>query len=50
MLRYRAPDPPAVGAPAPAADVELPTLDGGGMRLEDLRGRPLLLTFLRHAG
>jgi peroxiredoxin len=28
----------------------LPALDGGVMRLEDLRGRPVLLTFLRHAG
>lgn len=43
------PRPPAVGAPAPP--LELEALGGGGpMRLEDLRGRPLLLTFLRHAG
>jgi hypothetical protein len=28
----------------------LPALDGGLMRLEDVRGRPVLLTFLRHAG
>jgi peroxiredoxin len=34
----------------PAPELTLPDLDGGTMRLEDLRGRPLLLTFLRHAG
>lgn len=39
---------PQVGEPAPA--LELPTLAGGGFRLEDERGRPVLLTFLRHAG
>lgn len=40
--------PPTVGAPAPA--LSLPTLAGSGFRLEDTRGRPVLLTFLRHAG
>jgi peroxiredoxin len=40
--------PPCPGDPAP--DFELPTLDDGPLRLEDLRGRPVLLTFLRHAG
>ena len=39
---------PALGSPAP--ELDLPTLDGGRLRLEDLRGRPLLLTFMRHAG
>ncbi len=39
---------PAVGAPAPS--LSLPTLAGSGFRLEDSRGRPVLLTFLRHAG
>jgi peroxiredoxin Q/BCP len=39
---------PAVGDPAPGFD--LPELGGGRLRLEDLRGRPLILTFLRHAG
>ena len=39
---------PAAGQPAPV--LELPELDGGQLRLEDLRGRPVLLTFLRHAG
>lgn len=40
--------PPRVGEPAPP--LELPTLDGGSLRLEDLRGRPVLVSFLRHAG
>lgn len=40
--------PPREGDRAPA--LEGPTLDGGYLRLEDLRGRPVLLTFLRHAG
>jgi peroxiredoxin len=40
--------PPSVGDPAP--ELALPALDGGLLRLEDLRGRPVLLTFLRHAG
>ncbi len=40
--------PPPAGAPAPA--LSLPTLAGSGFRLEDRRGRPVLLTFLRHAG
>ncbi|GAC1318708.1 MAG: hypothetical protein NVSMB25_08490 [Thermoleophilaceae bacterium] len=40
---------PAVGDPAPA--LALPLLDGSGsVRLEDLRERALILTFLRHAG
>jgi hypothetical protein len=37
-----------VGDPAPP--LALPTLAGSGFRLEDERGHPLLLTFLRHAG
>jgi peroxiredoxin len=41
--------PPSAGDPAP--ELGLPTLDGGGpLRLEDIRGRPAILTFLRHAG
>lgn len=43
-----APVAPRPGDRAPALD--LPTWDGSGFRLEDARGRPLLLTFLRHAG
>ena len=39
---------PTVGAPAPPLD--LPLLDGGGFDLASLRGQPVLLTFLRHAG
>lgn len=39
---------PAVGEPAPPLD--LPTIGGGRLRLEELRGRPVLLSFLRHAG
>lgn len=38
---------PAVGAPAP--DIDLPTLDGGRVRLADHDG-PVLVSFLRHAG
>jgi peroxiredoxin len=41
--------PPSAGDPAP--ELDLPTLDGDGpLRLEDVRGRPVILTFLRHAG
>lgn len=39
---------PHVGEPAPP--LALPAIGGGGFRLEDARGRPLMLTFLRHAG
>jgi peroxiredoxin len=39
---------PSAGSQAP--ELELPTLDGGLLRLEDERGRPVILTFLRHAG
>jgi peroxiredoxin len=39
---------PEVGDPAPP--LELQTLEGSGFRLEDERGRAVLLTFLRHAG
>ncbi len=35
------PDP--IGAPAPG--FELPTLDGGALALEELRGQPVVLTF-----
>jgi peroxiredoxin len=37
-----------LGSAAPA--LVLPTLEGGGFDLEDLRGRPVLVCFLRHAG
>ena len=39
---------PAVGEPAPL--LELPDLEGRELRLADLRGRPVLVSFLRHAG
>ncbi len=42
------PSPLQVGQPAPP--LELPTLDGGLLRLADLRGRAVLVSFLRHAG
>jgi hypothetical protein len=42
------PRPPAPGDPAPPLD--LPVLGGGGLDLEGLRGRPVLVSFLRHAG
>ncbi|MBW3578551.1 MAG: peroxiredoxin family protein [Actinobacteria bacterium] len=41
-------DAPAVGDPAPPLIV--PQLEGGDFRLEDHRGRPVLVSFLRHAG
>ena len=40
--------PPSVGQPAPRLD--LPVLDGDRLRLEDRRGQPVLVSFLRHAG
>jgi hypothetical protein len=42
------PDPPAPGDPAPPLD--LPVLGGGRLDLVALRGGPVLVTFLRHAG
>jgi peroxiredoxin len=40
--------PPVAGAPAPP--LELPTIDGDIVRLTDLRGHAVLVSFLRHAG
>ncbi|MDQ4142402.1 MAG: peroxiredoxin family protein [Actinomycetota bacterium] len=40
--------PPDVGDAAPP--LELPSLDGRDFRLADLRGRPVIVSFLRHAG
>jgi hypothetical protein len=40
--------PPAPGDLAPPLD--LPLLDGGWLDLAALRGGPVLVTFLRHAG
>ena len=39
---------PAVGDPAP--ELDLPTVDGRRIRLSDLSGRPVIVSFLRHAG
>ena len=39
---------PVVGEPAPP--LALPTLDGEPVDLRGLRGRPVLVSFLRHAG
>lgn len=39
---------PQVGRPAPP--LELPDLDGALTALRDLQGRPVLVSFLRHAG
>lgn len=42
------PRPPAPGDPAPP--LELPVLEGGRLDLTALRGGPVLVSFLRHAG
>ncbi len=39
---------PAAGEPAPP--LRLPDLSGRHRDLRDLRGRPVLVSFLRHAG
>lgn len=39
---------PRTGEAAP--ELELPALDGTVTALRDLRGRPVLVSFLRHAG
>lgn len=39
---------PRAGDPAPALDV--PALGGGRVRLADEAGRPVIVSFLRHAG
>lgn len=39
---------PAVGEPAPP--LVLASLGGGELDLADLRGHPVLVSFLRHAG
>ena len=39
---------PLPGEPAPP--LALPTLDGEPVDLRGLRGRPVLVSFLRHAG
>ncbi len=44
----RMPGAPRAGDPAPA--LALPDLDGTRVALDDLRGRPVLVSFLRHAG
>jgi peroxiredoxin len=38
------------GAGDPAPDLTLPDLRGVPASLRDLRGRPVLVSFLRHAG
>jgi hypothetical protein len=43
-----APLPPGPGDPAPPLD--LPILGGGRLDLTALRGAPVLVSFLRHAG
>lgn len=42
------PATPTVGSPAPP--LRGTTLDGGHFDLADHRGRPLIVSFLRHAG
>jgi hypothetical protein len=41
---------PAVVTGGPAPPLVLPTLEGGGFDLADVRGHPALVSFLRHAG
>jgi peroxiredoxin len=38
---------PKVAAGAPAPDFHMPTVQGGALRLSDLRGQPVLLVFNR---
>lgn len=40
--------PPTTGVPAPP--LRLPQLDGEAVALDELAGRPVLVSFLRHAG
>ena len=42
------PNPPTPGDPAP--ELVLPDLNGELTSLRDLQGRPVLVSFLRHAG
>ena len=50
-IRRRERPPASVLRPGdPAPPLELPALDGAVVRLEDLRGAPVLVSFLRHAG
>ena len=42
------PDAPIIGGKAP--ELVLPDLDGQLISLAGLRGRPVLVSFLRHAG
>jgi len=42
------PHAPQVGQSAP--ELALPTIDGGTVDLQQLRGHAVLISFLRHAG
>jgi hypothetical protein len=42
------PNPPSVGDPAP--ELDLPALEGGRVRLRLEPDRPVIVSFLRHAG
>jgi peroxiredoxin Q/BCP len=42
-MAQTAPSPGGLAVGAPAPDVTLPTVDGGALRLRDLRGRRVLL-------
>lgn len=44
------PDAPLLRPGDPSPDLVLPTLEGEVVDLADLRGRPVLVSFLRHAG
>lgn len=48
LFEAATPGAPQVGQPAPP--LRLPTLEGGGLDLDALRGTPVLVSFLRHAG
>ncbi|MEX2471807.1 MAG: hypothetical protein WEA34_06490 [Gemmatimonadota bacterium] len=39
---------PEIGDPAP--EIDLPVLDGGRVQLPPEPGRPVIVSFLRHAG
>jgi peroxiredoxin len=50
IARSHPPMPATLSPGDPAPPLELPDLDGTLTSLRDLQGRPVLVSFLRHAG